>query len=208
MLPSPISGTEGYADEAEALIGRYENMSAAALHAPVLHLISKQPGKILDIGAGTGRDAAWFAAMGHHVVAVEPTAPLRNAAIALHPSPRIEWLDDRLPDLDPLRARGERFDLVMLTGVWMHLDEAQRDRAMPNLAALTKPGAAISMMIRHGPVPSGRRMFEVSADETIRLAAPFGLYPALNLHRDSAQVANRRTGVTWTTLALVKAALP
>ncbi|MGE3415656.1 MAG: class I SAM-dependent methyltransferase [Bradyrhizobium sp.] len=183
-------------------------MFAAALHAPVLHLISKQPGKILDIGAGTGRDAAWFAAMGHHVVAVEPTAPLRNAAIALHPSPRIEWLDDRLPDLDPLRARGERFDLVMLTGVWMHLDEAQRDRAMPNLAALTKPGAAISMMIRHGPVPSGRRMFEVSADETIRLAAPFGLYPALNLHRDSAQVANRRTGVTWTTLGLVKAALP
>ncbi|MCW5702744.1 MAG: methyltransferase domain-containing protein [Bradyrhizobium sp.] len=207
-MPSPVSGTEGYAHEAEALIGRYENMFAAALHAPVLHLISKQPGKILDIGAGTGRDAAWFAAMGHHVVAVEPTAPLRNAAIALHPSPRIEWLDDRLPDLDPLRARGERFDLVMLTGVWMHLDEAQRDRAMPNLAALTKPGAAISMMIRHGPVPSGRRMFEVSADETIRLAAPFGLYPALNLHRDSAQVANRRTGVTWTTLGLVKAALP
>jgi hypothetical protein len=35
-----------------------------------------------------------------------------------------------LPDLDRVHALGERYDLIMLTAVWMHLDEAQRDRAM------------------------------------------------------------------------------
>jgi hypothetical protein len=49
--------------------------------------------------------------------------------MALHPSPRIEWLKDSLPDLDGLRQRGETFDLAMLTAVWMHLDGEQRRRA-------------------------------------------------------------------------------
>ncbi len=33
----------------------------------------------------------------------------------------------------------------------------------------------ILMSLRHGPVPPGRRMFDVSADETIALAAGHGL---------------------------------
>ena len=90
---------------------------------------------MLDIGAGTGRDAASFAAMGHRVVAVEPTDALRLPGMALHRSKRIEWLDDSLPDLARLRSRGDDFDLVMLTAVWMHLDAKQRRQAMPNLAA-------------------------------------------------------------------------
>ena len=128
----------------------------------MLHLIPAVPGRVLDIGSGTGRDAAWFAGRGHSVVAVEPTDAMRLPAMALHPSPRIDWLNDSLPDLAALQARGETFDLVMLTAVWMHLDEAQRRQAMPNLAALLRPGGTIIMKIRHGPVPPGRRMFEVS----------------------------------------------
>jgi SAM-dependent methyltransferase len=201
-----ISGTEGYADEAPELFRHYESISAAELHAAILHLIPKSPSSVADIGAGSGRDAAWFAGMGHRVVAVEPIDAMRIPAMALHPSPRIEWLDDSLPDLAVLRTRGEQFDLLMLTGVWMHLDEAQRNRAMPNLAALAKPRGAIAMMIRHGPVPPGRRMFDVSADETISLAAPFGLHPVVNLHRESTQAANRAAGITWTVLAFAKAA--
>ena len=49
---------------------------------------------------------------------------MRIPAMALHPSPRIEWLNDSLPELATLRTRRETFDLVMLTAVWMHLDEA------------------------------------------------------------------------------------
>jgi protein-L-isoaspartate O-methyltransferase len=159
-----VSGTEGYAEEAEDLFRRYENISFADVHASVLHLIPTAPCRVLDIGSGTGRDAAALAAMGHAVVAIEPTAELRLRAIALHPSLQIEWLDDSLPDLAEVMRRGERFDLLMLTAVWMHLDEVQRRRAMPLVASLLRAGGVMCMTLRHGPVPSGRRMFEVSGD--------------------------------------------
>ena len=199
-----VSGTEGYAEEAEELFKLYESIPAADLHRAVLHLIPTAPSSILDIGSGTGRDAAWFAAQGHRVVAVEPTDAMRIPAMALHPSPRIEWLNDSLPDLALLLARGEKFNVVMLTAVWMHLDAQQRRQAMPNIAALVRAGGAVFMQLRHGPVPVGRRMFEVSPAETIELAQTQGLHPVLNLRTESNQEANRIAGITWTNLAFVK----
>jgi protein-L-isoaspartate O-methyltransferase len=130
-MPTQVSGTEGYAEEAAELFTRYESISAAENHRHVLHLMPDVPSSVLDIGSGTGRDAAWFASMGHRVVAAEPTDELRIPAKALHPSPSIEWLNDSLPDLTRLLTRNEAFDVVMLTAVWMHFDEQQRQRAMP-----------------------------------------------------------------------------
>lgn len=204
MTAARVSGTEGYADEAEELFRRYESIPAADSHRAVRHLIPAAPSSILDIGSGTGRDAAWFASLGHRVVAVEPTDEMRIPAMALHASPRIEWLDDSLPDLALLTARGERFDVVMLTAVWMHLDERQRQRAMPNLAALLRDGGAMIMKIRQGPVPAGRRMFEIPTEETIELARMHGLHPVLNLHMESSLEVNRIAGVSWINLAFVK----
>jgi SAM-dependent methyltransferase len=203
-MSAPVSGTEGYAEQAEDLFRRYEGIAAADAHRTIRHLIPTPPCRVLDIGSGTGRDAAWFASLGHRVVAIEPTDALRLSAMARHPSPQIEWLDDSLPDLALLRSRGERFDLVMLTAVWMHLDEPQRRRAMPNLADLMRAGGTVIMKVRHGPVPPGRRMFEISPEETIELARVHGLHPVLNLRTESSQEANRLAGVTWTNLALVK----
>src|SRR3981081_87795 len=207
-MSSRVSGTEGYADEAEELFKLYESIPAADLQSAVLHLTPTAPSHILDIGSGTGRDAAWFAAQGHRVVAVEPSDALRIPAMSLHPSPRIEWLDDSLPDLALLLARGEKFDVVMLTAVWMHLDAEQRRRAIPNLAALVRQGGAVIMQIRHGPVPVGRRMFEVSPEETIELAQTGDLHPVLNLRSESNQERNRAAGVTWPTLAFGNAKRP
>ena len=208
MTSVQVSGTEGYADEAEDLFKRYEGIPAADAHRAVLHLIPAAPSRVLDIGSGTGRDAAWFASMGHRVVAVEPTNALRLPAMALHPSPQIEWLNDSLPELALVRRRGERFDLVMLTAVWMHLDAQQRQRAMPNLAALVHEGGTVIMKIRHGPVPVGRRMFDITPEETIELARMQDLHPVLNLRTQSSQEANRAAGVDWTSLAFVKAKVP
>jgi SAM-dependent methyltransferase len=196
-----VNGTEGYAEAAPML--RRRSLSFADVHRPVLHLLPTSPCRVLDIGSGPGRDAAELAAMGHQVVAIEPTDELRMAAMAMYPSPSIEWVDDALPDLTSL-AQSRAFDLVMATAVWMHLDERERRRAMPRLAASTKRGGLLIMSLRHGPVPAGRRMFEVSAGETIALASAQGMSPILNLAADSVQEANRRAGVTWTWLAFAK----
>ena len=203
MSPAPVSGTEGYAEEADELFRRYEAIPAADAHRAVRHLMPATPSRVCDIGAGTGRDAVWFAGQGHRVVAVEPEDAMRRRAMALHRSPAIEWLGDSLPELLHLRRRGETFDLVMLTAVWMHLDAAQRRQAMPNLAALLRSGATLMVKVRHGPVPPGRRMFDVSSEETIELAGLQGLHPVLNLRTESQQAQNRAAGVTWTHLVLV-----
>jgi SAM-dependent methyltransferase len=203
MRPEP--GTQGYAADAQALIARYERIPFAEKHQPVLHLFPSAPADVLDIGAGTGADAAFLAAAGHRVVAVEPTEAFRAAAISLHATQPVEWLDDSLPALGVVRARGQCFDLILLSAVWMHLDQAERAQAMPRVAALLRPGGRVLLSLRHGPVPHGRRMFEVSAEETIQLAQAQGLHCVLNLHTPSVQQINRDAGVMWSRLAFTKA---
>lgn len=197
-----LPGTAGYAAEAEALVARYESIAFSDIHAAILPLLPAPPGHVLDIGAGTGRDAAGFAALGYRVTAVEPTAALRRRAAALHPSPRIHWLDDGLPDLPALAGGPETFDVVMLTAVWMHLDLAERRHAMPRLAALMRVGGVLALSLRHGPVPAGRRMFDVSASETIDLAREHGLRCLLCRTDDDAHLG--RPGVTWDRVAFVR----
>lgn len=204
MMSINVSGTEGYAENAQSLIEHWREIPFAEHHEPIMHLIPIRPSRVLDVGAGIGTDAAAFAAMGHTVFAIEPVDALRAAGIRLHPSSRIEWLDDSLPDLAILRSRRKAFDFVMLSAVWMHLDEPERRRAMPIISALLCDGALLVMSLRHGLIPEGRRMFEVSGEETIQLANAHGLRTVLNIRTESFQRENRRMGVMWSRLAFVK----
>jgi SAM-dependent methyltransferase len=194
--------TSGYAEKASALIKQYESVRFADVHGPVVHLIPAVPCRVLDIGSGTGRDAAALAAMGHHVVAVEPIAAFRTRAASLHPSSHIEWVDDSLPNLMCLTERAECFDVIMLTAVWMHLDQQQRQHAMLRVTSLLRRGGVLILSLRHGPVPAGRRMFDVSAEETIDLARAEGLNVALQLEHQADIFG--RTDVTWTLLGFTK----
>jgi len=78
-----------------------------------------------------------LAAQGHRVVAVEPTNVFREFGAVHHRSSLIEWMNDALPRLEQLTDRRDEFGLVMLTAVWMHLDEQERrqetrtDRLLP-----------------------------------------------------------------------------
>jgi hypothetical protein len=148
-MPDRISGTEGYAEEAEYLLRQYESIRFADVHRQVAHLFPVAPARILDIGSGTGRDVAGFAA----IIGVEPTAALRSRATELHPSQSIEWVDDGLPELTAIVRRGVSFELAMLTAVWMHLDEGQRRKAMPTVAGVVTASGKMMLSLRHGPVP-------------------------------------------------------
>lgn len=73
-----------YDANAETVAARYEEISAEAVHDWLLDLLPLSPATVLDIGAGSGRDAAWLAAKGYDVVAVEPSGGMRDAAAQLH----------------------------------------------------------------------------------------------------------------------------
>ncbi|MEP7298829.1 MAG: methyltransferase domain-containing protein [Burkholderiales bacterium] len=201
-----VRGTQGYAEQAGELSKRYEALSFEHKHQALLHLLPPAPARALDIGAGTGVNAAWLAQRGYEVVAVEPTDELRRRGLALHPSPSIEWIDDSLPRLDQVIARSHEFDLVMLTAVWMHLDDAERRLAMPRLASFLRPDGLLAITLRHGPVPEGRIMFEVSAEETIALAHGCRMRAILSVHGPSTQAVNCEAGISWSRLAFRSAA--
>lgn len=190
-------GTEGYAATADTLVGSYESLAFEHVHRSTLGLYPTTPSDVLDIGAGTGRDAAALAALGHRVVAVEPTAEMRAHGQRLHATAAIVWIDDGLPDLASLQDRPASFDLVLLTAVWMHLDEDQRRHALPRVGRLLRRGGVMAMTLRHGPVPSGRRMFDVTPEETCALADAHGLD---TIHRSERDGLFGR-GITWSILA-------
>src|SRR5690606_33236915 len=78
------SGTQGYGENAAALADQYESIAFADVHRDVIHLIPAAPARVADIGAGSGRDAAALARMGHAVVAAEPTPELRREGQRRH----------------------------------------------------------------------------------------------------------------------------
>lgn len=191
---------EGYQAAATAeRIASWEAIDDAVLLRPVIGFLPPPSARVLEIGAGTGRTAAWLANKGYSLSAVEPVTALRSAAQALHFDQPVEWMDDRLPGLPSLEGRA--FDAVLLVAVWQHLPFASREAAMARLATMTASGSVVLMSLRHGPGAPDRPVYPCDPGETVGQAARLGMTV---LHREDApslQQGNRAMGVTWTWLA-------
>ena len=138
-----------YSANAPTLASRYNSLNPEALHASWSSLIPDQPGIALDIGAASGRDANWLAEKGWDVVAVEPCKKFRELA---KPSSHanVIWQDDALPELKSLRTAGHRFNLILLSAVWMHVLPSKRERAFRIISELLAPGGLVVFTLRHG----------------------------------------------------------
>jgi SAM-dependent methyltransferase len=202
-MTSSVPGAVGYGANASALASQYESITFAEVYRDLIHLFPVQPVTVVDIGAGSGRDAAALARCGHQVVAVEPTGELRREGQRLHGALPIDWMDDHLPTLQVLRRAKRRFEVVLLAAVWMHLEPQEREVAMEAIAELADDNGQVFMSLRHGPIPEGRRMFDVSAEETVRLAAGHGLRCR---HRAEREDMLGRADVRWSFLALSRLA--
>ncbi|HEX9173883.1 MAG TPA: class I SAM-dependent methyltransferase [Telluria sp.] len=188
-----------YEQHAAQLVAQYESLSFQDVHAELLDLLPPSGGTVLDVGAGSGRDAAWFAARGYDVVAVEPSDAMLALARTLHPSTRIHWLSDSLPDLAKVHRLGLSFDLILLSAVWMHIPPTQRQRALRKLATLLAPKGRIAISLRLGSPDTARAMYEVSLEELSGLAQQFGLRVVRS--SDSRDRLGRNE-VSWTNVVL------
>ena len=177
----------------------YEALDPDQLHGWMRDLLPEAPGLVLDVGAGTGRDAAWLAGCGLDVVALEPSRKLREKGGRLHPLSRIRWIDDQLPDLAMASRLGLRFDVLWLSAVWQHVLPAQRPRAFRKLVALLKPGGLLLVTLRHGPADPDRAMHPVTVVEIEQLARAQGLATVRIEARADQQ---GRRDVFWTAMAL------
>lgn len=82
-----------YDSNAPRLSAIYESLEAARLNAWFRDVLPAAPACVLDIGAGSGRDAEWLASLGYEVIAVEPSAAMVREAQRIHPEPVIHWVE-------------------------------------------------------------------------------------------------------------------
>jgi protein-L-isoaspartate O-methyltransferase len=189
-----------YNARAGILAARYENVSAETVHAPLLNFVPRECGLFaLDVGAGSGRDAAWLASLGYEVVAAEPAAGMRSEGQQRHQDARIRWIDDRLPDLATTHRLALAFDVILLSAVWMHVPLSSRERAFRKLVTLLKPGGRMLMSLREGPSDPNRPMWPAHPGEVEALAAAHGL---AILKSVTTADHLRRADVRWTSMCL------
>lgn len=196
-MKDPIAG---YDAEGAELAARYDSLRSEDVHRAVAAFIPDGGGRLaLDVGAGSGRDAAWLKRLGFDVVAVEPSQALRTAGMSLHAGDAILWLDDRLPALAATHRLGLAFDLILLSAVFMHVRPEDRPRAFRKIATLLKPGGRILISVRDGSGPTTRPMWPVSRGELEGYARAQGLAV---LQVQEGQDAQGRSDVRWTTFVL------
>lgn len=159
---------------AVSLADEYESVAFESAYPFLVPVFTSAPMTVLDIGAGTGRDAAWIEAKGHSVTAVEPSRAMRAIAEQIHPSQAMTWIDDALPDLSSPRLKSQTFDVVLANAVWMHVHPNDRAVAMRRIFELTKPGGAAYVSLRLGPQDAERGMHEISSHEFVALAKSAG----------------------------------
>lgn len=149
---------------------RFEDVQRGVLaHLPV-------PGsRILDVGAGSGRDAFALAERGYIVTAVEPAVLLQRWARNRPVSGKVEWVEDRLPDLVKLRTLKLYFDFILCSAVLMHLPATQLRRSMSSFRELLVVGGTLAISVR-GKRPSDPIdvFYDLSDDEIMEAATSEG----------------------------------
>jgi len=199
-MNSSLASIHAYDAQASVLAERYEALSSADVFSGLLdHFPLEGGARVLDIGAGSGRDAAWLALLGNDVVAAEPSAAMRAQATARH-GVAARWIEDSLPDLANIRSLGTRYDFILLSAVFMHVHAEDRARAMQTVAALLEKNGTCILSLRCGPPDPDRAMYAVTPNEVLSLAAASGLRPVGSISDETDRLG--RTEIRWSAFVL------
>ncbi|QYJ99770.1 class I SAM-dependent methyltransferase [Shewanella psychrotolerans] len=200
-----------YNDNANMLARRYLLTSFEEVHVSWLHhlndLINQQESifRVLDVGAGNGRDAKYLAEQSTNlqtveVVAVEPAYKLAEFGARYTSDLNVNWIDDHLPRLNRLTVYRNSFNLILLSAVWMHIPPEERLTALQTLAKLMTPNGRLIISLRFGPNEDTRVLHPVSVEEIETLAKKAHLEVIECSDRDTDKLG--RTQVFWQTLVL------
>jgi len=203
-----VPGTAGYNTAVQEFSNATMAIAFDVLHEPFLPFIPTAPSRVLDVGAGIGRDAVELSTRGHDVIAVEPLPVFRAEAKRLFPDANVHWIGDSLPMLRHVRSiarsRGisQRFDFVLASAVWHHLDDGQRVDALAQLSELIQDGGFFAVSLRHGPPGLGRSAFPVDISVTVDQAEKYALRIVRRVARPS--LIKGKSSVSWTHLVFEK----
>ncbi|WP_246480821.1 class I SAM-dependent methyltransferase [Motiliproteus sediminis] len=185
-----------YEVQARELLAQYDSLSFESIHGEWMPFLPNRVEKVLDIGAGSGRDARWFADRSARVVAVEPCAEFRKLAQGKSTSAPIEWSSSSLPSLVNISGR---FDMILVSAVLMHIPASSLREVFHRLNELLGVNGLLVVTLRHGPSPRGRTMVEHDDQSIITAAIKEGI--GLVAVRKSEDFLSRHE-VKWSTFVM------
>ncbi len=188
-----------YTTNAQRLSQQYDSLAPEQVHAGWLaHLPAVQPSsnQALDLGAGSGRDAAWLASMGWDVLAVEPSSGLRDIGQKTTAKQSVSWLDDTLPQLVSISdSYDSSFRLILASAMWMHLTPDEQVLTCERLLQLAADDAVIVITWRNQANERERVFHQVDTEQ-------FGKYFNSGSRKSTVTITvsgdeGGRDGVVW-----------
>ena len=129
-----------YEQDAEDLAARYESADVAALHRRLVAAFA--PGaRLLELGAGSGRDAAAMVAAGFAVTMADGSEAMLRQAVVVHPELAGRAVFHRCPA--PLPWDDGAFDGGYALAMLMHLPTAQIQATLAEAARVLRPGGRL-----------------------------------------------------------------
>ena len=162
-----------YEQFAEEIAERYDSVEPE-MSARLRRLFA--PGdRVLDVGAGSGRDVALLLEMGCDAYGVEPSDALREVAQRQRPALSGRLAANSLPQLD--QPFGGNFDGVLCSTVLMHLQKAEiLDAAISLRSILKQNGKLLLSVPLHRPgldAQSRDRAMDASSPPFLRITCNY-----------------------------------
>lgn len=170
-MSAPLASIDHYDRDAERFGILYSQSRFEDVHAALLPHLPPAGSAVLDVGAGSGRDAAALAQNGYIVTAVEPSSELSRWGQNYYGATGVEWIADCLPHLAILRSGAQRFDFILCSAVLIHIAPEDLALSLEALADLLKPGGRLAVSVRNRQAQDRTDIFyEVPAPALIAAA--------------------------------------
>jgi SAM-dependent methyltransferase len=112
-LSGSSNALQWYEANAMEVAVRHESLDPAEVHSWWLDQLPNSPAVILDVGAGTGRDAAWLAGQNHDVIAVETVTATIREGMRRRPNPSSRWIKDQTLWMSITTFHGQRGHVII-----------------------------------------------------------------------------------------------
>lgn len=198
-----VSTLNYYEKNAKTIFERYESITSGI--SEYFQASFPAGARVVDVGAGSGRDLLFLLSLGYVATGIEPSAALRSLAVSAHTELDGKLLPGRLPSL----KLSEQVDGIVCSAVLMHLPENLLFDSLLSLRdALNTHGRLLVSIPRDRPGlddqfrdVDGRLFQPVEADRLVLLAERLGL---CLISRWDNEDALKRTGHDWVTLLFEK----